>query len=44
MHGIHDEHQIFDTKFAKDTVETYNKINKMQDVAHKCLDSLEDNN
>lgn len=44
LHNVHSDHENFSKKQVQESTESNMKIVKMQEVAHKCLDSLEDNN
>lgn len=44
MHSFHGDLERFEKKYKVETQEMNVKVIKMQEVAHKCLDSLDDNN
>jgi hypothetical protein len=41
---MHADHERFEKRYKAEHSDMNVKVVKMQEVAHKCLDSLEDNN
>lgn len=44
MHSMHADHERLEKRYKIEHQDMNVKVVKMQEVAHKCLDSLEDNN